>query len=260
MPLADLQQQMRDAVVRGDSVSISPLLVGGRNAAGRLAIHLHHYEASLTAAVVGRFPATGWLIGHRRLEDAARNFVHDFPPTAPCIADYGSQYPAFLATWPGAAQLSYVPEFADLDWHLGRLAASIDVTAVGRERLARIDPSALADVHVTLQSGTHYLRASWPIDELIAMYLADTSPESWTLVDEEVRIEARGARGSFRFSRLSVGEYAFRVSLAEGRTLGDAGGRAIEIDPSFDPGRALLTLVDEQLIASVCGPQPGGHL
>lgn len=259
MSLADLQQQIRDAVVSGNSASMGPLIVGGRNASKRLEIHLHHYEASLTTAVVDRFPATGWLIGACRLEVAARRFVHDFPPTAPCIAEYGCQFPAFLAAWPDTAQLSYVPEFADLDWHLGRLAVSIDAAAVGRERFAAIDPNALADMSVTLQPGTHYLRASWPIDELMAMYLSDTSAESWTLVDGEVQIEARGSRGSLRFSRLGVDEYAFRVSLAEGRTLGDAAGRATEIDPSFDPGRALLALADEQRITSVRGPQAGGR-
>src|SRR5713101_5451756 len=118
VPLAYLQQQIRDAVVTGDTASVGRLLVGGRHAAQRLAIHAHHYEASLTAAVVGRFPATGWLIGPRRLEDAARRFVHDHPPTAPCIAEYGRQFPAFLAAWPETAPRTYVPQFADLEWHL----------------------------------------------------------------------------------------------------------------------------------------------
>lgn len=259
MPLADLQQQIRDAVVTGDGASISPLLVGGQNAAKRLAIHLHHYEASLTAAVVGRFPATGWLIGPRRLEDAARRFVHDHPPTAPCIAEYGAQFPPFLARWRDTAHLMYVPDFADLDWHLGRLAVSIEAPAVRRERLAAIDPNDVGDLALTLQPGTHYLRATWPIDDLISMYLANTSPESWTLVDEDVRIEARGSRGAFRFSRLSAVAYAFRVSLAEGCTLGDATSRALTVDPAFDPGIALLTLVDEQLVSAIVRPQAGGH-
>jgi hypothetical protein len=248
---------MRDAVVTGDTASVDPFLVGGRHAAKRLAIHLHHYEASLTAAMVARFPATGWLAGARRLEDAARTFVHDHPPTAACIAEYGAQFPAFLSTWPDTAHLTYVPAFADLDWHLGRLAVSTDVDAVARDRLAAIDPTDLASVGLRFQAGTHYLHASWPIDALITMYLSDASPESWALVDEEVRIEVRGSRGSFRFSRLKAGEYAFRVSLAEGQTLGDATSRALAIDPAFDPGVALLTLVDEQLIVSVDQSQAG---
>jgi hypothetical protein len=44
--LVDFQHQIRDAVVGGDPTSIGPLLVGRRNAAARLAIHLRHYEAS----------------------------------------------------------------------------------------------------------------------------------------------------------------------------------------------------------------------
>jgi len=251
VPLADLQRQMRNAVVTGDTATVGPLLVGGRDAAKRLAIHLHHYEASLTAAVVGRFPATGWLVGSGRLADAARTFVHHSPPAGPCIAEYGAQFPAFLATWPGTAQLTYVPAFADLDWHLGRLAGSTDIDAVARDRLAAIGATDLASVGLRFQAGTHYLRASWPIDTLITIYLSAASPESWTFVDDEVRIEVRGSRGAFRFSRLRAGEFAFRVSLAEGQTLSDAALRALSIDPAFDPGVALSTLVDEQLIVSV---------
>lgn len=259
MPLAELQQQIRDAVVNANSAPIEPFLVGGQNALKRLAIHRHHYGASLTAAVVGRFPATGWLVGPRRLEDAAWQFVHQHPPNAPCIAEYGARFPRFLATWPETAHLTYMPEFADLDWHLGRLSVSVDVAAVGREHLLAMNPTDLADARVTLQSGTHYLRASWPIDELITMYLADSSPESWTLVDEEAYIEVRGARGSFRFSRLTVGEYAFRASLAHGHTLGDAAGHALEIDPAFDPGVALLDLVKARLITSIGRSPVGGQ-
>jgi hypothetical protein len=78
--------------------------------------------------------------------------------------------------------------------------------------------------------------------------------------NEDVRIQARGARGSFRFSRLSAGEFAFRVPLAEGHTLGEAAGGALEVDPSFDPGLALLALVDDQLITSLRKSQRGDQL
>src|SRR5688572_9013941 len=172
VPLADLQQRIRDAVVDQHTAPLEPLLVGGQHPLERLAIHRRHYEASLSAALIGRFPATGWLVGPRRLEEAARQFVHQHPPTTPCIAEYGARFPAFLSTWWDTAHLTYVPEFADLDWHLGRLSVSIDLTAVGREHLAAIDPADVADTHVTLQSGMHYLHARWAIDELMGMYLA----------------------------------------------------------------------------------------
>ena len=257
MPLADLQRLVRDAVVNGDSASIGPFLVGGSWPARRFDIHRRHYEESLTAAVVGRFPATGWLIGARRLGVAARAFVHAHPPIAPCIAEYGPAFPGFLSTWQDMARLEYVQAFADLDWHLGRLAVSVDEAPVERHELARTRPDDLADAVVTLQAGLHYAAAPWPIDALIQMYLADSSPDSWTLRDDDVRLEIRGARGEFRFARLSAAVFAFRSSLACGRTLGDAAGHALAIDEAFDPGAALVAALDEGLIRSLRKPRRG---
>jgi hypothetical protein len=172
-----------------------------------------------------------------RLEAAARGFVHAHPPTAPCIAEYGTAFPDFLGTRPETAHLAYLPAFADLDWHLGRLAVSVDSTAVGTDELTRLGPGHLADMAVTLQPGTHYVRAKWAIDALIKMYLTDTSPESWELQHDEVRLEVRGARGMFRLSRLSAPEYAFRVSLAAGLTLGEAAAQRSNATPRSIPER-----------------------
>jgi hypothetical protein len=254
MSLADLQHQLRDAVVTGSNAPIAAQLLGGRDGTKRLSIHHRHYTASLTTAIVARFPATGWLVGPGRLEDAARQFVHEHPPTAPCIAEYGAAFPAFLGTWPATAALTYVPAFADLDWHLGRLAVAVDVAALGREQLADLNATDLADLVLTVQPGTHYVEASWAIDTLMTTYLADALPESWPLTEEPVYLEVRGARGSFRFSRLRSGELVFRRSVASGVSLSDAASHALEIDQAFDPGAGLLSLLDERLITSIGRP------
>ena len=251
MPLVDVQRHVRDAIINGDAASIVPLFTGGIHPARRFDIHRRHYEESLTAAITGRFPATRWLIGPVRLEAAARAFVHAHPPTAPCIAEFGTVFPIFLETWPQTAHLTYLPAFADLDWHLGRLAVAVDLAAVGARDLTRLDPAHLADAAVTLQAGTHYVDAPWAIDTLFTMYLTDISPESWTLSHEEVHVEVRGARGTFRFSRLSTPDYTFRASVAAGLTLGEAAAHALERDGAFDPGAALMRLVEEGLMAAV---------
>lgn len=251
MALADVQRLLRDAVVSGDDGRAARMLVGGTDASKRLAIHRRHYETSLTAVVTGRFPATGWLIGGARLDEAARHFVHRCPPTAPCMAEYGASFPAFLRAWPATAGLDYVPDFADLDWHLGRLALCVDATAMGREHLASMDPTALLEQSVTLQQGSHYVDAEWPVDTLMSLYLQDATPASWTLTREPVHVQVRGSRGSLHFSRLSAGDATFRKALREGATLGDAASRAMSADPAFDPGVALLALLDEQVVTSI---------
>jgi hypothetical protein len=230
---------------------VATLVVGGLQPEKRFDIHRRHYEESLTAAVMSRFPATRWLVGPLRLEAAARIFVRTHPPTAPCIAEYGTAFPGFLETWPGTAHLAYVPAFADLDWHLGRLAVAVDLDALGAEQLTQFDPNELAASVVKLQPGTHYTHASWGIDTLMDIYLADAPLDSWTLGDDDTRLEVRGARGTFRFCRLTAADYAFRTALAAGRTLGHAAALALEIDPTFEAGAGLVTVFQEQLVVAV---------
>ena len=61
--LSDIQAGIRDALVNGDCSAVAPLLSGGSRPEQRLAIHQRHYVASLTRALVERFPATVWLVG-----------------------------------------------------------------------------------------------------------------------------------------------------------------------------------------------------
>ena len=257
MSLVDLQRCIRDAVLGGDAASIAPLLVGGLQPARRFDIHRRHYEESLTAAVVGRFPATAWLVGPGRLDTAARAFVRAHPPTVPCVAEYGTRFPDFLERWPGTAHLAYVPAFAGLDWHLGRLAVSVDLATPDADHLSRVDPRDLADSVVAIQPGTHYVDAPWGIDALMTIYLADAPPDSWTLPNEDVHLEVRGSRGAFQFRRLTTADYSFRTALAAGHTLGTAAALAMEQDPAFDPGVRLLALFQERLLVSIERPNSG---
>ena len=256
LPLAETQQRLRDAVVSGESGGAAALLIGGLDPAGRLTIHRRHYEASLVAALMGRFPATGWLMGTAPIEDAARMFVHAHPPTAPCIAEYGQDFPRFLEARPGMAKVPYLRAFAELDWHLGRLAVAVDLPAASRDEVAAVPPHELANARLAIQTATYYIEASHPIDDLITLYLADNAPERLDLPDKSVWVEVRGSRGAFRFVRLTAAAFAFRFGLASGLSVGDSSQRAWTADASFDPGAALAVLVDAGLVTAINGRPP----
>lgn len=250
MLLAELQQRVRDAMIDGVPPP-SSLLVGGRDPIARLAVHRRHFEASLTSAITGRFQATGWLVGAARLDAAARDFVRAFPPTAPCIAEYGQQFPAFLAEWPATTRLTYLPTFATLDWQLGRLSVCVDRPALDASALASIELEHLLDAHLTLQEGLYLTRATWGVDELIQMYLADTTTDEWHLQPNDVCLQARGSRGALRFARLDTGTLSFRQALAARTTVAEAADAALATDPTFEPAAALVGLVNEGLITHI---------
>jgi hypothetical protein len=204
---------------------------------------------SLVTALLDRFPATVWLVGTPLVTDAARAFIQAHPPTRPCIAEYGEDFSRFLAVRSGATQVPYLGQFAELEWHLGRLALAVEGPRL--TDLSTIDSTRIAHAQLTLQPSLHYLHLDWGLDRLIALYLTDSEPESYALDVNDTWLELRGVRGDLRMNRLTRGEFTFRSALLAGTALGDAAIATIEVDPGFDPGTALMALLSEGLVASI---------
>ena len=255
--LAETQTRLHAAIVEDDAAGLLPLLVGGHEPAKRLAIHQRHYETSLVTALLGKFPAVVWLVGAPFATEAAREFVHRHPPTAPCIAEYGRKFPDLLASRPGAERLPYLRWFGEIEWHLGHVAVAIDRPSLTMDALAALEAAALPDVSLVLQPGLRYLAAPWPVDDLIKVYLSEAAPDHYVFEPAEVQLEIRGARGEFRIDRLEPATFVFRQALAAGHTIGSAAEEALQSDTTFDPGRALAAVLADGLAAAVNLPNQG---
>lgn len=248
--LAEVQRDIRRVLVTGDDGDLGTFLVGGREPAKRLLIHRRQYETSLVKALLTKFPATQWLVGSPFVTEAARHYVREHPPRGPCIAEYGDSFPEFLSTSPAAEQVPYLLDFAELECRVGHVSIAVDAPAVVSETLSTAPADRLADVTLVLQSGLCYLRVSWPVDTLMKLYLTDSAPESLEFQPEETWIEICGARGEFRMNRLTSSTFKFRQTLLDGRKIGDAAEAALEAEPAFDPGAALIDLVRAGLITA----------
>jgi hypothetical protein len=254
--LLEIQRRMRDAVIADQAArALLPVLIGGPNPTARLAIHRHHYQASLTRALLEKFPAVTWLAGERFATAAAEAFVRAHPPAAPCIAEYGPDYPVFLASRAGAERLPYLRAFAELEWHLGQVSIAIDRPPLTIESLASIDARELPEHRLVVQAGLRYCAAAWPVDDLIKQYLSDAAPEHFAFESAQVHLEIRGARGEFRIERLAEAEFVFRSAIAGGATIGTAAERALDVDATFDPGQGLLQLVSAGLVVAIEKPE-----
>src|SRR5579862_3267078 len=244
----DIQSNFRDAVVLGETGPVAEALTGGDNPERRLAIHQRNYQASLTDALLMKFPATEWLLGTVLFTEAAQCFVRENPPGTPCIAEYGTAFPDFLRQYAGTEALPYVSEFARLEWYVGRVAIAADPDPAGPTAFSHIKEDALPDATLRLQSGLHYQQASWPIDELLTLYLSGTAPDQFELRPGSIWIEVRGNRGEFQLNRLEPAEFVFRKSISEGRPIGEAAERAMDLSSGFDPGRGLTALLAAGLV------------
>jgi hypothetical protein len=253
--LVELQDAFARAMTTGDAGCLDATLIGGTAPPQRLRIHLRHYEASLTSALLEKFPACAWLLGGECVREAARAYVHLVPPCQPCIAEYGHLFPEFLAGYGRATALPYVASFAKLEWAFAQASIATGAAPCSWQELASLSVERLLDSALALQPGLRYCESPWRVDELLTVYLEGTQPERFVLEREDTFIEIRGARGSVSLGRLDGAAFAFRSALNDGRSIGDAAAAALERDSGFDAGAALKSLAEAGLVTGVSAPR-----
>ena len=255
-PLAETQARFR-AALDGEGRGVLPLLGRVPDAAARLAIYQRHHRQSLVRHLRGRFPTVEWLLGSDAMADLAREFIVAHPPAAPCMAEYGELFPAFIADAEVGQRLEYLAPAARLDWQLGQTAVAVDQPALAIGALAATPPDELPDLRLRLQPGVRYLETAWPVDELVQLRFGDRPPESYRLEPLSVCLEVTGARGAFRIGRIDRPTHLFRASLAAGGAIGAAAEAAFEDDDAFDAGAALASLFAAGLVCAVLPPIAG---
>jgi hypothetical protein len=255
--LADLQGRVARAVMTGDIEPVAAALVGGSDPRTRLAIHRRHYHTSLTAALLGKFPATAWLAGAGFVAGAARAYVEARPPRRPCIAEYGADFPQFLAIHGRAATLPYLQSFAELERAVAEVSIAIALPSAAWAEIASLGMERLLDLRLAMQPGLRYLSAAWRVDELMRLYLDAAEPETFVLPKADTFVEVRGARGALRMTRLDPAVFAFRKALHAGQSIAVAAEAALACDLAFDAGAALRQLAQSELVTRSAGASQG---
>lgn len=256
--LADSQRSIANAMVHGDATLAPPALTCAGDPRERVAIHLHHYESSLTRTLCDKFPATDWLLGSDVFLPAVGRFIRENPPHKPCLTEYGTQLPPWLAQSEKSMGLVFLESFVQLEWQIGQASIAIDKKPLPWHQVAGAEPDQLMISKLELQPGLHYLQANYNIDELIQLYLNEERPESFQLIESPCWLEVRGSRGAFAVNRISKPEFVLLTKLNSGHCLNDAATDALDADTGFDAGQALRNLVASKKLVSISGPE--GHL
>jgi hypothetical protein len=256
-PLADAQALFRSALVGGNGSAVYPVLSGVPDVSQRLAIYQRHHRHSLVRHIAGRFPTLAWLLGSKSMLALAEAFALAHRPTAPCMAEYGEAFPAFVAaSEPGRAR-PYLAAAAELDWCLGETAVAVDLPALGIDVLSTIATDRLPETKFGMQPGARYVKADCPVDELVRLRLSEHVPDSFRLDRRPVFLEVTGARGTFHIGRLDRPIYEFRARLAVGETIAAAADAAFAADIEFEAGIALAGLFADRLVTTLITPAVG---
>jgi hypothetical protein len=221
----------------------------GFDPSARLSIYRNNVVARLTDALSATYPVVCKLVDRRFFAYAADIFIQRNLPAGACLVEYGADFPSFLAEFPPAAKLKYLPDVARLEWNIHRVLRfvrhqGISIAALGE---VRGDPARIS-LHIT--PSIRFVASPYAIDQI---WMAHQGDETWVdlrLSHAGVHLQVSGGDG-LRLVNLPPPSWEFRSRLADGETLGKACAMATAISSEFDPVLALTGLFNEGLVVGL---------
>lgn len=221
MPLAlrDLQAAFAAHVVGGARADLVAEVVGdSMSAEARLRVYRHHVAHSLGSALAATFATVHALVGEAFFRGMARSFIGQTLPAQPVLAEYGADFPAFVAGYEPAASLPYLADIARLDWALN------------------------VAFHSHVPDGVTLISSRYPLDRIWAAAQPDAPAGTVNLDDGRAELLVLRRPDDAAFIVLTVGEAAFIAALIDGRSLEGAVDQASRAEPTFDPSTAFARL------------------
>src|SRR5262245_13051283 len=250
LTLERLQSTIANAVLGKPHIDLSPLLeTGPADPIRRLRVYQNNTRASLTSTLLTVFPITARLVDERFFRYAASEFIRFHPPSEPRLVRYGAEFPNFLRTFEGLAEVQFVSETARLEW---AIAEVLDAASLPAVPLATLDGVGEATPELVLQPSLRFVISYWPVLSIWSAHQEGGDVDSLLAAGRRPeRVALWRAGDNVRFSLLNSAQFSFRYSLNTGLGLEKAVARALTHQPMFDLVGALFSLFADGLVSDV---------
>lgn len=222
----------------------------------RFAVHRNNIHSSLIDALADNFPVVRELVGEEFFRAMAQHFVRACLPRSRLLAFYGEAFADFVAGFPPAKSLPYLPDVARLE--MARVLAyhAADHESVGEQALqvAMGSGDQIAELRLQLRPSLAVVDSAYAVVSLWAAHqglveLVDVDPlrpECALILRDELDVLVL---------RLAPGVAGLLDALSLGRGLGDAASRALSEAPLFDLAAALALLLRHGAVVALYFPR-----
>ena len=232
------------AALAGDAEPLAAWWPDLERGEAALSVYRNTVAKGCADTLVSLFPAVARVVGADWLRQAALLHAAEHPPRRPVMMDYGGAFADWLAGFPPAADMPYLPGLARLDrlWTEAHLAADADPLDAGAFA------GLTAEDFGRLAAGLHpSLRLAEFEDGTPGLWRALREPDD-ALADLELAPETQAIavlrpQGEVRSLLLGAGALAFLQACADGQSLADAAGLALAAQPDLDLSAAFAELI-----------------
>ena len=250
--LRELQLGFAEALFGQEASDLAQdVFADGLSSGRRLPIYRNNVFGSFTKALQSVYPVVQQLVGEGFFKFAAAEYISRYPSQSGDLHHYGRQFAEFIASFPPAAELSYLPDTARLEWACHEVFHAADHGPLPLEQLQAVPPGCYGDLKFRLHPAARLIASLFPIHRIWEVnqpgYSGDQTVD---LAIGEVRLLVKRTGRVVELNVLTSGEWCFLSTLVDGCSFGEACETAFAAEPSFDLESALrhrvadLTLVD----------------
>lgn len=241
--LPDLQRRFVAAVAAAE---------GGGDAG--LAVYRNAVRANYRNALRASYPVVCALTGAPFFHAAVDAFVAAHPSQCGDLNVYGGTFGDFLAAYPHAASLPYLPDVARLEWAQDEAARAADAGSAPPSvlaALAAVPAEGLAACRLRVDPSSRLLRSDFPVLRIWQVHQPDFAGDPQVDLDTgpDVLLVRRHG-GEAGTERVPAGEFAWLSALAAGADLAGAIDAALAADTAFDFAAALGARIAD---GTLCG-------
>lgn len=247
--LADFQDAFAAALLATGASTVDPA-VQALVAQPGFAVYRNTVLAGCIDALQANYPTIASLVGEEWFRAAAAVHARAHLPTQPSLLLYGESFPAFLAAFPPAQELGYLPAVAAVDraWSEAHVAA--DDPVFDPSALAALSAPAMGDLTLRPRAATRWVWSdTWPIHTLWSRNRMDGAHEAGDIRWAGEGVLLARPLGAVLAAPLSSGGARLLDACAAGRSIEEAVGRTLDAAPETD----VAALFDQLLTYGAFG-------
>ncbi|MBC8021818.1 MAG: putative DNA-binding domain-containing protein, partial [Burkholderiales bacterium] len=142
------------------------LFDAGDDADAGLAIYRASVRANLAGALAASYPVVRRLVGDSFFAEAAQRFAIERPSASGDLGEYGEGFARFLAGYPHAAGLAYLPDVARLEWASHECERAAEPAPFDFHALSQVPPEAYGDLVLQLHPAVRLVASVHPVSAI----------------------------------------------------------------------------------------------